>query len=306
MNARNIMSREATKFKNIILDLIELYGYFPFPNDLDRFSPIDYHGVQYNYSNQIRLYYYSLARNYTSRVYINGRDLGSLDIHKGREWSEKNRITVSKFKYKVEKARLDDNEYIELSQVVSNGFENIYNISAIPEIDENLVESKIVRYDPVKLLEFLTSFTTVVDQSILQSDEFKYDKDNQVVYVRNKMSDESIYDYLFKYVHTLMEATGKLYRHEHQRRMYVKKNPSPTEIDTKVGFEEKMVTTFATFMYLTNFGVDISKLSDELTRIEDPVIVDLLVYTMKKANGCLLHYANDAQSAVYALRNHHD
>lgn len=305
MNARNLMSREATKFKNIILNFIEYYGYFPFPDDLDRFSPINYHGVPYNYSNQVKLYYESLARNYTSRVYVDIRDLSSLDIRKGREWLEKDRIIVNKFKYKSTKAYLNDNEYVKYDSVVRNGFENIYNISVIPEIDENSVESEVVHYNPDKLLEYVISFTEVVSQSVDKSSEFRYDKDNQVINVRDKKLDESIYDYLFKYISTLMNATGKLYCHEYQYRLYAKKSITSEQVNDRISFEEMMTTNFATLMYLTNFGIDISKLNPELTRTDDGRIIDYLISIIKKNQGCLFHYANDAQSAIFALRNHH-
>ena len=304
--ARNIMSREATKFKNVILKLIDRNGYFPYPDDLDRFSPIDYHGVAYGYSNRIQLYYESLDRNYTSRVYINGRDLGILDIHKGREWAKKNGIPVNTYKYKAEKVQLDEHEEVTFNQIVGGGCENIYNISVIPEIDEDFVEHKLVRYDPEKLLGFIESFTKVLNQEIVESNEFSYDREEHVVYVRPRGSSESVYDYLFRYVRVLMESTGKLYRHEHQRRAYAKKDMTPDDIDRRISFEEMMTTNFATFMYLANFGIDISKLSEDITRIKNQVTLEYLVKYLKKANGCLFHYANDAQAAVFALRKYHN
>lgn len=306
MNARNLMGREATKFKNIILKLIEQNGYFPYPDDLDRFSPIDYHGVGYDYSNRIQLYYESLDRNYTSRVYINGKDLGSLDIHKGREWANKNKIPTNTFKYKNEKVRLDNDEFLTFNRIVKKGFENVYNISVIPEIDEKFVEQETVHYDPEKLLEFVKSFTKVIDQNIVESDDFKYDSDNKIVYVRSQRSNELVYDYLFKYVKVLMESTGKLHRHEHQRRTFAKKDMTQDYIDRRILFEEKMTTDFATFMYLANFGIDISKISNEITRISNRVTLEYMTKIMKKAHGCLWHYANDAQSALFTLKKYHD
>ena len=304
--ARNIMSRKATKFKNIILKLIDRNGYLPYPDDLDRFSPIDYHGVAYGYSNRIQLYYESLDRNYTSRVYINGRDLGSLDIHKGREWAKKNGIPVNTYKYKAEKVHLDEHEEVTFNQIVRGGCENIYNISVIPEIDEDFVEHKLVRYDPEKLLGFVKSFTRVLNQEIIESNEFHYDSEGNIVYVRPLGINESDYDYLFRYVKVLMESTGKLYRHEHQRRAYAKKDMTSDEIDRRISFEEMMTTNFATFMYLANFGIDISKLSDDITRIKNQVTLEYLVKYLKKANECLFHYSNDAQAAVFTLKKYHD
>ena len=304
--ARNIMSREATKFKNIILKLIDHNGYLPYPDDLDRFSPIDYHGVAYGYSNRIQLYYESLDRNYTSRVYINGRDLGSLDIHKGREWAKKNGIPVNTYKYKVEKIHLNDDEKVTFNQIVKGGCENIYNISVIPEINEDFVEHKLVRYDPEKLLGFIKSFTKVLNQGIVESNEFGYDREEHAIYVRPQESGESIYDYLFRYVKVLMESTGKLYRHEHQRRAYAKKEMTPDEIRRRISFEEMMTTNFATFIYLANFGIDISKLSDDIKKMKNQVTLEYLVKHLKKANECLFHYANDAQAAVFTLKKYHD
>lgn len=304
--ARNIMSREATKFKNVILKLIDRNGYFPYPDDLDRFSPIDYHGSAYGYSNRIQLYYESIDRNYTSRVYINGRDLGSLDIRKGREWATRNGIPVNIYKHKTEKVLLDDNETITFNRVVKGGCENIYNISIIPEIDEGFVENKIVRYDPEKLKGFLETFTEVLNQEIVESNEFRYDREGCIIHVRPQGSNESVCDYLFRYVKVLMESTGKLHRHEHQRRAYAKKDMTPDEIDRRISFEEMMTVNFAAFMYLADFSIDISNLSDDIKRIKNQVTLEYLTDMLKKANGCLFHYANDAQAAVFTLKKYHD
>ena len=308
MDAVRILNKEQRKFSSTLMSIIDSLGYFPFPSDLTRFSPINYHGKPYDYSNRVQLYYESLVRGYTSRVYLDKTDLISLGIRKDRKWIESNRITIPKYVYKTKKVYVgedederDSSDFITYRTFVRKGFENVYNNSVIPEIEEQEVDPEVVVDDPISVLNQVQTIESVFYQNVVESDSFYYDRDSELINVRLINEDESVYDYLFEYVRALMESTGKLYRHGHQARDYVKRIPDDIERSRRISFEESMVVTFATIMFLATNGVDISKVSEKYLKLEDPDDLDYLKSLLKKNGSYIFHYTNDAWKAVMVL-----
>lgn len=295
-SSRQLSESQRNTLNRILRENLKRDDKFEFPCELDRFSPKRLSGELLDRSNRILLYYISKDRGYDNSLYLDGRELGELGFKNSKAWGIENGIYVDNYTFVTEKVVFPDGKELSFVDVERKGVIRVYN-SSLEGKDFSEYVTEPDEEAPRNLIDIIRSSNRFFGMPIIESDSFSYD--GEEIHLRNQEEDESDYDYLFKLLETMMKATGKVYRHESQKRKFKKRGLE------KIPFEEMMVVKFATLMYMADERVDISRISKSFVTLEDAEDLDTLKDRLK-SSSVMSHYANEAKAAVLNFKKYLD